>query len=962
MLSYLDVLKYNFPKYHRFIIFSAIWVCLLCVSLGTGLGKLLSFAAYVGDYEPLITNDQPLPSRIYDINNNLITEISQGSRELLEQSELTRNLVYALLGREDSTFFEHNGFSLIGTVRAFTYIVLDKIFHTGTAGGGSTLTQQLAGSLKADRKDISVSRKLRELWWSFIFEKYYAKSEILVTYLNNVYFGDRNYGIEAASRFFFGHSARDDSVVEAALAIIQLARPNGDFSPLRHPEMAKLRQEAVLDKIVRLELMTRAQVDQASQEYWDSFDLTKVSQRSPKRVDEAPYFSDFVARTLEQRLYGTDNLLQAGYSIYTTLDLNIQRKIDKIVQEEMVSVDEIYQSQNLDLFTILEKQELPELARLRTILGLGLNLSGGRSKRAAEQDLQNEFAPTLEAIVTAFGLESQIPMLKMSAEHLDKFLARTVPETALLAIDNRTGGIVAMVGGRTYNINEARLFNRAVDARVPPGSAFKSLYFAAAFESRAVNGGTPLSGRPYRFVNPNGVSYIPNNYYAKEFQGVVLPRRALQLSLNIPAIHVLDMVGFDRGLDMTTRLLGITDPRIIRRDFPFVFPVGLGTSPVSPLQLLRAYSAFVNKGIPIDANPIRYVEDRNGQIVFNYEQESRDNIQDVAHRVLSEQSAYVMTKMLQSVPSGGTLYNSKRRYEEKYGRFKFPLAAKTGTAENWSDGWAVGYTPEYSTVVWVGFDQAGNSLGEALFGGRAAGPMFMRTMGVLHQDEDPDIDFTRPEGVFSMAVDKRNGYRWVPACGNENKTYEWFLQGTGQTKNCTQAPKMDVFNANIMPYSGLEDLNYEPLESSGIDISDFDFLNDPSPASSRLNDGPSDAPGRGEGRKSPEEGRALATDGETGRILESRPESQLGSRPESQPDGNSDNPSTDSKVGNLEGAEASGDSVTQSGREAAAGDMPGHDGSLSQEAAINPPAQVDQFPDSEPDTQSELNAIIESDS
>ncbi|WGK68457.1 transglycosylase domain-containing protein [Candidatus Haliotispira prima] len=812
------------------MIAGSVFVIFLSIALGTALGKLLCLGSYVGAYESLITNDQPLPSRIYDINNNLITEISQGSRELLAQNELTRNLIYALMGREDSTFFEHNGFSLVGTVRALTYIILDRFTGTGTAGGGSTLTQQLAGSLKADRKDISVSRKIRELWWAFIFERHYAKNEILVTYLNNVYFGDRNHGIEAASRFFFGHSARDNSIVEAVLAIIQLARPNGDFSPLRHPEMAKLRQEAVLDKIIQLGLMTEAQTEQASQEYWDSFDLTKISQRSPKRIDEAPYFSDYVARILEKRLYGTDNLLQAGYSIYTTLDLNVQRQVDEIVREEMDLVDSIYQSQNLNLFTILERQELPELGRLRTLFGLNLNLSGGRAKRAAEQTLQNQIAPTLETLVTVLGLESQMPMLKMSAEHLDKFFARTVPETAMLAMDNHTGNIVAMVGGRTYNINEARLFNRAVDARVPPGSSFKPLYFAAAFEDRVVTGGTVLADGPYRFISPNGDPYIPANYYAGRFSGTVLPRRALQLSLNIPAIHVLDIVGFNKGIGMSTRLLGISDPKVIRRDFPFVFPVALGTSPVAPIQQLRAYTAFVNKGIPQDPNPIRYVEDRNGQIVYNYEQESLRKSRDSSRRVLSEQTAYVMTKMLESVPQGGTLSGVKYRFEEKYGRFKFPLAAKTGTAENWSDGWVVGYTPRYTTVVWVGFDQAGNSLGEILYGGKVAGPMFMRTMGLLHQNEDTDVSFERPEGVFLSVVDKRNGYHWVASCGEENQSYEWFIQGTGPPADCTQAPKTSVFNYDLLNYQNSSE-DSSDQESAAIDLSDFDFLNESVPSS-----------------------------------------------------------------------------------------------------------------------------------
>ena len=828
MQTYLSALRRSSERSYCLFVASAVLSLFFAVVLGVALGKLLGLSAYIGDYEVLIANDRPLPSRIYDANNNLITEISQGSRELLAQNELSRNLIYALMGREDSTFFEHNGFSLIGTIRAFVYIVLNRVWGTGTAGGGSTLTQQLAGSLKADRTDISVSRKLRELWWSFLFEKYYAKSEILVTYLNSVYFGDRNYGIEAASRFFFGHSARSNSIVESVLAVIQLARPNGDFSPLRNPEMARLRQDAVLDKIVHLGLMSRERVGQLSREYWEGVDLTKVSQNSPKRTDEAPYFSDYVARVLENELYGTQNLLQAGYSIYTTLDLALQREVDEIASEGMKRVDEIYQSQNLDFFKVLEQQELPELGRLRVILGLDLDLSGGRDRRAAQKALQKEFTPTLEALVTVLGLESRFPVLKMSAEYLDRFVASNVPETAMLAIDKQTGAILAMVGGRSYNMNEARLFNRAIDARVPPGSAFKPLYYAAAFEEQAMTSATILSDMPYRFISPNGDPYFPNNYNAGRYMGPVLPRKALQLSLNIPAVHVLDRVGFDQAVDISTRLLGISDLRAIRRDFPFVFPLAVGTPPVAPIQVLRAFTAFANQGIPIDPNPIRYVEDRNGQVVFQYEQQTREDIRDSSRRILSPQTAYIMTKMLESVPNGGTLFRAKTNYESKYGRLEFPLAAKSGTAENWSDGWAVGYTPRYAAVVWVGFDQAGNSLGSLLYGGWAAGPMFMRIMGLLHKNNEEKLEFGRPEGVYSAAIDRRNGYRWLPSCGEQNRSYEWFSEGSGSiSKDCTQAPRGDgIFNYERLSDEAPSNIFLGAIDE--IDISGFDFLREDS--------------------------------------------------------------------------------------------------------------------------------------
>lgn len=823
------------PAYYKRLQFLAIPVLLISILLGFSLGRILAIKKYIDDYVPLMTDNSPLPSRILDVNNNLITEISEGSRELLAQKELSRNLIYALMAREDSTFFEHNGFSLWGTARAFTYIVLNKLIGTPTAGGGSTLTQQLAGALKADRTDISLNRKLIELWWAFIFENHYSKQEILVNYLNSVYFGDRNYGIEAASRFLFGKSAKDISIAEASLAVIQLARPNGDFSPLRHPNQAKLRQRAVLDKAVELDLMTASQVQDAFQQYWDNFDLTRSDRRSTQRKDEAPYFTDYVQRVLERVMYGHMTLTQAGFTVYTTLDLAKQKEVEEIVQDELKTIDRLYNSQNVDLISILEKQELPELARLANIFGFrNLNLSGGREKRRAQVELQKENAATLEVMLVSLGMTQGYDLLKKSAERLDKFQARETPEMAVMTMDNRSGDIVSMIGGRSYNINEARLFNRTVDSRVLPGSAIKPLFYAAAIHDRKITPATPLPDGPYQFINPDGTPYVPSNYHTN-YRGIILARQALAISLNIPAIHVLDMVGFEDGVKMATQMLGITDPRLIRTNFPYVYPIALGTSPVSPMSMLRAYSTFSHQGIPLDANVIRYVEDRNGQVVYNFNRQAQQAAADESRRLLSKSEAYIMTNMMVSTVTQGTLYNVKARYDRDFDtKFEIPIAAKTGTTQNWSDGWTIGYSPRYTTVVWVGFDQPGNSLGESLYGARAAGPTFLRVMQLMHRGIDPKtLSFERPDDIVSVNIDKRNGYRWVPACGAENRRAEVFLPGTVPTLDCTQAPRDNVFNQNLSDLNIFQDQDRPTSDIELYNPDQFDFLNDapfPEPA------------------------------------------------------------------------------------------------------------------------------------
>lgn len=783
------------PAQNKLLYFLVLLTFILSIVMGCFLGSLLAFNRYIYDYVDLMKEEQSLPSRILDANGNLITEVSEGSRALLAQNELSRNLIYAILAREDNTFFEHNGFSFDGTLRALIYIILNKLWGTPTAGGGSTLSQQLAGNLKTNRSEITYRRKLIELWWAFILEQHYSKLEILVSYLNTVYFGDRNYGIEAASQFFFGQPAQKNSIAEAALAMIQLARPNGDLSPLQHPERAKLRQKAVLDKIVELGFMSKEQVEQASRTYWDSFDLTQVSRYEPKRVDKAPYFSDYVQRFLEKKLYGTDNLLQAGYTIYTTLDLDKQREAEQIVSEELKKIDQVYNRGNLDLINILEQKEIPELRRLMMLWGLNhVNLFEGRSKRQAQKTLKDELAPTLEALLLGTGMLQFQPLLKMSASYLDRFRAKNIPEMALVTIDNRNGEILLMVGGRDYNMNESRLFNRAVDAQVLPGSAFKPLYYAAAIRDKVLTPASMLSDAPYRFVNPDGTAYIPENYYAQRYQRKISMRRALALSLNIPAIHVLEAVGFDSAIETATKLLGISDPQQINQNFPHVYPIALGVSPAAPIQLARAYSTFANRGIPLEPNAVRYIQDRNGQTIFNFIKER--NPRQESRRILSEQEAFIMTDMLVSVVRFGTVYGPKTRYENEFEtKFEYPLAAKSGTTQNWSDGWVIGYTPHYTTVVWVGFDKPGNSLGEQLYGSRAAGPTFMRINELVHRGVPNDKIFEVPEeGLYQIAVDRRNGYRWTQECDPDDRYVEYFLPGTVPQKQCNETEQGSVFN------------------------------------------------------------------------------------------------------------------------------------------------------------------------
>lgn len=770
--------------------------------LGSALGVSLAVNHNTRNMDELLASRPAIPSRLLDVNGELITEFfSDEKRDLIPITSLPEDQIYALLTREDAPFFKHSGVSLGGFLRAATnnalYVLSGR--RLGFFSGFSTLTMQLAGDRHADRSDVSVSRKLKEIWWTYQLERRFSKQEILEQYLNTVFFGHGTYGVEAASQFFFGHSAIDNSPAEAVILVIQLAG-SGLYSPILQPEAAQTRQKEILGQMVAAGHISPDAADGSFEAYWGNFDWSRSATDSVyfDRLanDQAPWFTEYLRTELEQYLFGQQDIYRDGFTIYTSLNLDHQREADRLVAKGLAEWNLRYQT-NRSRKTAYVSEELVETVDLLSLAFdiPEIRVAGAHKEREAQAYLDEAVTPVMDMMAMAFGISDLKTLSNLTYDKLRTVTQANKVESALITLENGTGYITAMVGGSEFNRNNQ--FNRAMQANVQPGSAFKPLYYSAAISGGEFTAATRLYDGPEVFISPDGTPYTPGNY-AGRWSGNVLLRTAVARSLNIPAIKVLESIGFDAAIERAAALLGITDPQAIAETFDRVYPLGLGTLSVTPVQMARAYATMGNDGRAVEPLAIRYIEDRDGNIIVNPELELRESQERRDMQVMSPQAAYIMTDILQSTVQYGTLAGA-RYYVDGFDGM--PIAGKTGTTQNWTDAWTMGYSPYYTTALWVGMDKRGNSL-EGLTGA-GTGRIWSEYMKNIHADEEP-IDFPRPaDGIVEMDIDRRTGMVPTEDAAEEQKRREVFIAGTQpfeispitafeQERNRQQAIKISV--------------------------------------------------------------------------------------------------------------------------------------------------------------------------
>jgi penicillin-binding protein 1A len=738
------------------------------IAIGIALGLAMAATRSIQRREAFGEHAPALPTRILDINDRPITEFfGDEKREMVTIDEVPPHLVQALLTREDREFYSHHGFSLRGLLRAVFKIVTGQY-----VSGASTITQQLAGRLYADRSDISIRRKLVELWWAIQMERRYTKQEILEMYLNEMPFGHNTQGVGAASQFFFRKPVREITLAESAMLAIQLAKP-GLYSPIKNPQRAQKMQREILSQMVKLGYVTRAEADTSFGDYWAHWDSTRTGTAFSEREDLAPYFSEYIRGQLDEMLFGSYDYLRDGLVVHTTLNLDYQKAADRIMAESIDDVNARYLALANNRLTFSNAAYLP----LIDLLGLTFNIEdfmyrnrGEKSKAKALYTKQ--LNPVVELMAGMFGLEAAEKIVSAGFDSSRLATKKTQVQGAMVAIDSRKGYILAMVGGRKFERTDQ--FNRATSAQVEPGSAFKPLYYSAAIDSRKFTPATMILDAPVVFTNADGTSYEPLNYKGRWY-GRVLLRTALAQSMNVPSLKVLDGIGFDAAIQRASRMLGITDPAEIERVFPRYYPLGLGVIAVSPLQMARAFATFPNEGREVVPLAIRYIEDRNGKVILEPEKELRaqQSRKGEGAQIMPPQTAFIMTSILQSTVREGTLAGVTGILEDQKKR---PMAGKTGTTQNWSDAWTVGFSPQVTTAVWYGFDEGNRSLGTELTGAAIAGPTWARFMKEVHANLPPE-QFTRPEsGIVSVNVSATSGL--LPTAYTKRTITEVFLAGT----------------------------------------------------------------------------------------------------------------------------------------------------------------------------------------
>ncbi len=651
-------------------------------------------------------------------------------------------------------------------------------------------------------------------------KKKLSKYEILEKYLNKVYFGNGNYGIVAASKFFFGKSVNKINTAESVMMIIQL--PNAKlYSPLYNPEFSKKIQRAVLNQVVSNGIVKAKIAEKEFNEYWQNYDWTRMADTSAisNKKDQAPYFSEYIRQKIIKYLPDGANIYKDGYSIYSTLDLEAQKYADKVTND-MINKARTMHNLNRSSETIIINSEIvPVVDAISDLLGIkNLRINGRQYKKLRKRKFYEDNIDLIASFGAILGIDK---IDKATKEYIikNKLAPKLIaqPEGAMIAIDTTSGAIRAMVGGSGHAKDNE--FNRATQAKVQPGSAFKALYFAAAIDLKKITAATMFSDSPVAFLDKNGEVYAPGNYGGK-WRGNVLTRQALALSLNIPALRILDKLGFDSAISYSSKLLGITDPKEIEKTFPKVYPLALGVISVSPIQMARAFAILGNSGNEIEPYGIRYIEDRAGRIIVNEEAKILAKIksQEYQTQIVSPQAAYIITDMMKSTIQYGTLSN--QRYTNLK-NFNSDIAGKSGTTQNWADGWAIGYSPYITTAFWVGFDKKGYSLGISGTGTGLVGPSWGEFMAEYHKNLPKKV-FVKPAGIISIPVQAETGL--LPEeIADEKIINELFISGTQPIeKSKYYKNKLEFKNTIEFNIYGIDEINNN--DEINFDTPEFEYL------------------------------------------------------------------------------------------------------------------------------------------
>jgi penicillin-binding protein 1A len=691
-------------------------------------------------------SDLPQVSSLEDFEPNIITKVFAGDGSVIGEFAIENRVIVhfkdippvlrnAIVAVEDADFWKHLGINpwrIPGAALAN--------FRSGRKEQGfSTLTMQLSRLLFLT-PEKTYERKIKEMILAFQIEKNFTKEEIFALYCNQVYFGHGNYGVEAASEFFFSKPIKALTLDEAAL-LAGLPQNARRLSPIENPERAKDRRNHVLDRMFEERYISAKELADAK-----ARPVLLHVHKDPPTI--APNFLEEVRKYLE-RQYGSQRIYQGGLRVETTLDPEMQKAANQALRKGLRALDKRSRGYVPPTESVLQGGEFPEPLHLdewdwpmaagdvvhgvvlASDRAMALVQIGDYRARVTPRDIEwtrrsNVGQVLPRGTIAPFAIQS---LGESNGRKEAKLVLEQEPkvEGALIAMDVKTGAVRAMIGGYDF---ERSKFNRATQAMRQVGSAFKPFIYSGAIEKMGWTPATIIVDSPISFPNPwNKTVWSPQNYDGA-YWGPIPLRRALEHSRNVPAVKTLQAEGVETGIEYA-RKLGITG------ELPPFLPIALGAGEATPEQMAAAYGTFANQGLRMNPMLITRITDRDGNVIEEDRPEARDAIR--------ADTAYLMTSLLRGVVERGTAVRARS--------LRRPVAGKTGTTNDFTDAWFIGYEPSLAAAVWVGYDDKRESLGRHEEGARAALPIWMDFWAAVMKDK-PTEDYPIPGNIVFVPVDE----------------------------------------------------------------------------------------------------------------------------------------------------------------------------------------------------------------
>jgi penicillin-binding protein 1A len=739
-------------------------IAILTIGLLFIFSTLWYFSSSLPDYKILANYKPPISSRVHSGEGQLIAEYALQKRLFIPYDSIPEKIIYSFLSAEDKNFFFHPGIDAKSITRAIIKN-LKNYFSEKRLEGASTITQQVAKNFLLT-SEVSLKRKIKEAILAFRIERAYSKQRIMELYLNQIYLGEGTYGVAAASLEYFDKSVNELGYEEAALLAALPKAPN-KYNPYKSIERARARRNIVLKNLYDNSYINNIEYKELKNKE------IKTNKRKIKLLEEANFYSEEVRRIVSD-IYGYDDLYKGGLSIRTPLNSDYQIEAVKALREGLEEYDKRHgwRGPITNLNSVDWQNKIQEFIPDRSLnwkLAKVINVD----KLILKIEIENKEIGFIDFINVNWARKKSFEdLLKLndiiyvSKIKKNKWSLRQLPKIngAIVVMDPYTGRVLAMVGGFSFKLSE---FNRATQAKRQPGSAFKPIVYAAALE----NGFTPSTlvlDAPFVIDQGEGLKTWKPENYGKKFYGPSTLRTGIEKSRNLMTVRVAQKVGFDQ-ISQITKNFGIYN------DVPELLSVSLGAAETTLALLTNAYCSFVNGGKKVTPIFIDRIQDRRGKTIFNadkrkcigckeisYLKDEVPFIQNDKEQIISPQTAYQITSMLEGVIKRGT--------GRKLKNLNLILAGKTGTTNKNMDAWFLGFTSKLTIGVYVGFDDP-KTLGKYETGAKAALPIFKKFVEKVVKKKDA-FPFKVPQNISLVLIDVESGLQ--PSDKTKKIIYESF--------------------------------------------------------------------------------------------------------------------------------------------------------------------------------------------